>query len=129
MKKVILLVLIAMLAFSSSVSAAYTVESTETRYGQPGYSQYYYEAILTGQPNTQVTVTLMSKGPLGQREPISGSTLTVTLDSTGSASIYGPVVYCCQAPFTNPYASPVVLQAQFQGNSGSINWFFLHVKY
>ncbi|AZS13746.1 hypothetical protein [Paenibacillus lutimineralis] len=129
MKKVVFLVLIAMLAFSSPASAAYTTESQETRYGQPGHSKYAYEVSLSGQPNTQVTVTLMYKGPLGQREPVYGSTITVTLDSSGSAWINGPVLDCCSASYVNPYANPVVVQAQFEGNYGTVNWFYLHAKY
>jgi hypothetical protein len=129
MKKVVLLVLIAMLAFSSSAFAVYTTESQETRYGLPGHSKYSYEVSLSGQPNTQVTVTLMYKGPLGQREPVYGSTVTVTLSSSGSALINGPVLDCCSASYLDPYANPVVVQAQFQGNDGTVNWFYLHAKY
>ncbi|RJE88314.1 hypothetical protein D3P07_09860 [Paenibacillus sp. 1011MAR3C5] len=128
MKKVVLLVLIALFAFSSSAYAAYTAESIETRYGTPGYSKHAYEVSVSGQPNTQVTVTLMSKGPLGQREPIYGSTVTVTLDSSGSAWINGPDLDCCWASYTAPYANPVVIQAQFEGNYGTVNWFYLHAK-
>lgn len=129
MKKVLLLVFIAMLAFSSSAFAAYTAESSETRYGLPGHSKYSYEVSLSGQPNTQVTVTLMYKGPLGQREPVYDSTVTVTLNSSGSALVNGPVLDCCSAPYTAPYANPVVIQAQFEGNAGNVNWFYLHPKY
>lgn len=129
MKKVIVLVLIAMFAFSSSASAAYTAESQETRYGQINHSKYYYEVSISGQPNTQATVTLMFKGPAGQREPVYGSTVTVTLDASGSAIIYSPDLYCCTPIASNPYSSPVVVQAQFQGNYGSVNWFYLHARY
>lgn len=129
MKKVILLVLIAMFAFSSSASAAYTAESVDTRYGQPGHSKYSYSVTLSGEPNTQVTVTLMYKGPWGQREPVYGSAVTVTLNAGGYATVNSPDLYCCTATHTNPYDNPVVAQAQFQGNYGSVLMFYLQPKY
>ncbi|KOP67912.1 hypothetical protein AMS62_23640 [Bacillus sp. FJAT-18019] len=129
MKRVVLLVLIALLAFSSSASAAYTAESQETRYGSVNHYKYAYEVSVSGEPNTEVTVTLMYKGPSGQREPVYGSDVTVTLDASGSAVIYSPDLYCCSATYSNPYANPVVVQAQFEGNEGNVNWFYLHARY
>ncbi|RJX39932.1 hypothetical protein D3P09_11115 [Paenibacillus pinisoli] len=129
MKKVILLVLIAMFAFTSSASAAYTVVSQDTRYGLVGHSKYAYSVTLSGEPNTQVTVTLMYKGPWGQLDPITGSSVTVTLNAGGYATVNSPDLYCCSASNANPYDNPVVVQAQFQGSYGSVFLFSLQPKY
>ncbi len=126
MKRIVLLVLIAMFAFSSSAYAAHTAESQETRSGVPGYSKHVYEVSVSGQPNTDVTVTLVAKGPLGQREPVSGTSITVTLDSTGRAMIYSPDLSCCYTAFNNP--TSYVIQAQFEGNYGTVDSFYLYGK-
>lgn len=91
------------------------------------YSKYAYSVTLSGDPNTQVTVTLMYKGPWGQLDPIPGS--SVTLNAGGYATVNSPDIYCCSASNVNPYDNPVVAQAQFQESYGSVFLFSLQPRY
>ncbi|MVP01024.1 hypothetical protein [Paenibacillus lutrae] len=108
MRKVILLVLFAFFALSTSASAAYTATSPDLYAYQSG--PYKLSVGLWSSTNETVQLTLYSKGPSGQLSPVYST--TVAIGPTVPSPVEKNVGYLAPGTY--------VVKGDFQGSYGSL---------
>jgi len=108
MKKVVLIVLMAFLAFSTNAFAAYTATSYDLTVSQP--AQHKISVGLWSSTNETVELSLYSKGPLGQLSKVFSR--TVNIGPTTPSPVEYSVGYLAPGTY--------VIKGEFQGTYGSL---------
>lgn len=108
MKKVVLILLLALFSFSTSAFAAYTATSHDLTVSQS--AQYKLSVGLWSSTNETVELSLYSKGPSGQLSQVFST--TVNIGPTSPSPVEYSVGYLS--------AGTYVLKGQFQGSYGSL---------
>ncbi|NEW07857.1 hypothetical protein GK047_17800 [Paenibacillus sp. SYP-B3998] len=117
MKKVVLLVLVALFALTTSVSAAYTATSYDLTVSQSG--QYRISVGLWSTTNETVELKLYSKAPNGQLSQVYST--TVNIGPVTPSPVEKNVGYLPQGTY--------VIKGEFPGSYGSLGPVSLYPAY